>query len=263
MNDLQSIRISVVSYLNSKPFLYGLKNFAFGEKTEIQEDIPSVCADKLMNGTADIGLVPVAVLPSIKNHTVISDYCIGADGEVNSVLLLSDVPLKKIKTVLLDYQSRTSVLLTRVLAENFWKIEPEWKSTEKNYEANISGFTSGVVIGDRALKLKKDFRYVYDLSLEWKKFTQLPFVFACWVSTRKFENDFLSEFNSALKSGLDNINHVAEVEADPKISKEEIIHYLRKNIDFNFDEKKKEALRLFLKLSSEIRNNKFTANSIS
>jgi len=250
--DNSLVRISVVSYLNSKPFIFGLRNSEFKSPVDIQEDIPSVCAEKLLTGKADIGLVPVAVLPQLINHSIISDFCIGADGEVNSVLLLSDVPLKKIKSILLDYQSRTSVMLTRVLAENFWKIQVDWKSTGADFENKINGETAGVVIGDRALSLKKDFRYVYDLSAEWKKFTGLPFVFACWVSMKQYDKDFIAGFNKALEYGLSKIDMIAEMESSKSQTVDEIKHYLKNNIDYFFDEKKMKALQMFLRLASMI-----------
>jgi chorismate dehydratase len=223
-----------------------LKKANFKIAPLIEEDIPSVCAQKLILGKADIGLVPVAVLPEIKNHTIISDYCIGADGPVNSVLLLSEVPLHKIKTILLDYQSRTSVILARILAMHFWKINPEWLPTIENYESQIKGTQAGVVIGDRAFSLKEKFLYTYDLSSEWKKFTNLPFVFACWVSNQNPDKTFLHEFNLALKDGLNHIDLVAEQESKPSFSKEKIKEYLNQSIDFRFDNRKKEALQLFL-----------------
>jgi chorismate dehydratase len=117
------VRISVVSYLNSKPFIHGLRQSGLNSEIVITEDIPSVCANKMITGQADIGLIPVAALADLKGYTIISDYCIGSDGPVGSVLLLSQVPLNEIGTILLDYQSRTSVLLTRILAQNFWKIK--------------------------------------------------------------------------------------------------------------------------------------------
>ena len=105
------IKVSCVSYLNSQPFIYGLKNNSIINEIELSLDVPSVCAEKILSGKADIGLIPVAVIPQLKESHIISDYCIGADGKVETVLLLSDVPLEKIKSILLDYQSRTSVLL--------------------------------------------------------------------------------------------------------------------------------------------------------
>ena len=252
MADNSIVRISVVSYLNSKPFIYGLRNAKFNVDVDIREDIPSVCAEKLLTGKADIGLVPVSVLPRLKQHTIISDYCIGADGDVNSVLLLSEVPLTKIKTILLDYQSRTSVLLTRLLALKYWKINPKWQTTTADYEKQISADTAGVVIGDRALIMKKKFPYAYDLSSEWKKFTGLPFVFACWVSMCELDNNFLSDFNRALENGLGQINNIAKKEISIQLSETEIKHYLTRHIDYRFDEKKKAAMEIFLRMAANI-----------
>lgn len=246
------IRISIVSYLNSKPFINGIKKMKFNLPVEISEDIPSICAEKMLGGKADIGLIPVSILPRLKNYSTISDYCIGADGAVNSVLLLSEVPLKEIKSILLDYQSRTSVLLARVLAKKFWNINPKWEETSFNFEKNISTETAGVVIGDRALLIKNKFPYIYDLSAEWKLFTGLPFVFACWVSLLELEKDFLFDFNYALKNGLNSINDIAKKENSTDFSEAEIIQYLTKSLDYNFDERKKKALKLFLQMANEI-----------
>ena len=246
------IRISIVSYLNSKPFINGIKKMKFNLPVEISEDIPSICAEKMLGGKADIGLIPVSILPRLKNYSTISDYCIGADGAVNSVLLLSEVPLKEIKSILLDYQSRTSVLLARVLAKKFWNINPKWEETSFNFEKNISTETAGVVIGDRALLIKNKFPYIYDLSAEWKLFTGLPFVFACWVSLLELEKDFLSDFNDALKNGLKSIKDIAKKESSTDFSEAEIIQYLTKSLDYNFDERKKKALKLFLQMANEI-----------
>jgi chorismate dehydratase len=229
-----------------------LKKADFKFEIVIEEDIPSVCAQKLIMGTADIGLVPIAVLPEINNPKIISDYCIGADGAVASVLLVSEVPLHEIKTVLLDYQSRTSVILTRILAMHFWKINPEWLPTSENYESHIKGSQAGVIIGDRALTMKENFPFIFDLSSEWKKYTSLPFVFACWVSNQNLDKRFLDEFNAALKYGLNLINHVAEQEATTLLSKEKIQAYLTQSIDYSFDDKKKDALKLFLEKAQTI-----------
>lgn len=246
------LKISVVSYLNSKPFIYGFNKTNFKSKATIELDIPSVCANKLIQGKVDIGLVPVAILPELENYFIISDYCIGANGPVDSVLLLSNVPLNEIKRVRLDYQSRTSVMLTKVLAKEFWRIEPEFLTSEDGYENFIIGNTAGVVIGDRALVLKDKFKFSYDLSGEWKKFTGLPFVFATWTARVQPDDNFVAEFNNAISIGMKMIPEIAKAESNDFISEEMVYSYLTKSIDFNFDDKKKEALQLFLQLSKEI-----------
>ncbi len=123
---MQKIKISSVSYINSLPFIYGIENSIFLNGNHIlYKDSPANCADKLISNTIDLGLIPVAEILKIKNPQIISDYCIGAVGKVRTVLLLSQVPLSEINTILLDYESRTSVNLVKVLAEEFWKIKPK------------------------------------------------------------------------------------------------------------------------------------------
>lgn len=249
---ISPVRISVVSYLNSRPFYRGLQSQKFSVPVRIDSDIPSVCAGKIATYQADIGLVPVGALTEINDFRLISDYCIGSTGKVNSVLLLSDLPLAEIKSVLLDYQSRTSVLLLKILAKNFWKIEPQWLSTEEKFEKEISGATAGLVIGDRALMIKEHYKYVYDLSEAWFQYTSLPFVFACWVSNKEQDETFLKEFNEALSRGLLQIDEIARKETS-FLPEEVIKNYLTKNIEFDLDEKKKKALEYFLKLCTDIK----------
>ena len=242
---MKKIKISVVSYLNSKPFIYGLQNSEIINKIALELDIPSVCAQKVLDGTVDVGLIPVAMLPKINPHYIISDYCIGAEGKVASVMLYSRVPLPEIKTILLDYQSQTSVMLVKVLAKNYWKINPQWEKTETDYENKIEGTTAALIIGDRTFGLENKYAFAYDLAEEWQKFTGLPFVFACWVANKKLPNEFIMEFNESLKFGLDNRKILIEELNGNKQYQTNITTYLEQNIRYNFDDKKKEALDLF------------------
>jgi chorismate dehydratase len=243
---MQKIKISAVSYLNSKPFIYGLEHSAIRESIDLQLDIPSVCAQKLLDGSVDIGLIPVAVIPRLKNHYIISDFCIGANGKVASVMLYSEVPLTEIKKVLLDYQSRTSVTLVQVLAEKYWKINPEWIKAEKDYEGNIAGSTAAVIIGDRTFGLENKYPFTYDLSEEWKKFSGLPFVFACWVANKKLSGDFLDSFNKALAEGLNGRPElITKIEAAGTYQTD-VAFYLNHSISYDLDKNKRRALELFL-----------------
>ena len=240
------IKISVVSYLNSKPFLYGLERSDLLSKIDLQLDIPSFCAQKLIDDQVDIGLIPVAVIPQLPLHYIISDYCIGGVGKVSSVMLYSEVPLASIKRILLDYQSRTSVTLVQILAREFWKISPEWVDAFENFENQIRGTTAAVIIGDRTFGLENKYAYTYDLSEEWQKFTNLPFVFACWVANKKLPEPFLTAFNKALKFGINNRKQlITELKLNANY-KTDIDTYLTKSISYEYDEAKKHALTLFL-----------------
>lgn len=241
------VTLSVVSYLNTLPFIYGLKHSHYlNGSVAYSLDIPSVCAQKLKAGQVDIGLVPVALLPELPQYYVISDYCIGAVGNVKSVALYSQVPLEQIETVLLDYQSRTSVALVQVLAREFWKVQPTFVNATQGFEQQISGTTAAVVIGDRTFAMNGHYPYKYDLAGEWQKFTGLPFVFAVWASTRPVEAEWAENFNKTLAAGLANIPEAAKLGQGSGVGEAEIADYLQRYISYPLDEAKKEALKRFL-----------------
>jgi chorismate dehydratase len=242
---LKKIKTGAVSYLNTKPLIYGFENGMMKEDVDLVIDYPSKIASMLLEDKIDVGLVPVAIIPEMKEHYIISDYCIGSVGEVASVALFSEVPLNEIKTVLLDYQSRTSVALLKVLISEYWKINVVFENTSGDYQLKISGTTAGLIIGDRALQQRKISPYIFDLGLEWKNFTGFPFVFAAWVSNKKLDKNFINKFNEANKSGLNNLDKV--VKENP-FGIFDLHHYYTDCISFDLDENKKKGLKLFLKL---------------
>jgi len=250
---MNKIKISAVSYLNSKPFIRGLRHSNIINDIELSLDIPSICAQKLITEKVDIGLIPVSAISRLKEHYIISDYCIGAIGKVASVMLYSQVPLNKIKNILLDYQSVTSVTLVKVLAENYWKINAAWVPAAAKFENLIATTTAAVIIGDRTFDLKNKYKYEYDLAEEWQKFTQLPFVFGCWVANKKISDVFIDQFDKALQKGLDDRPLlVKELQSSGKYSID-VERYLNANISYNYDRSKKEALRLFLDYSAKLK----------
>jgi chorismate dehydratase len=251
---MDKIRISAVKYANTYPFMYGLTESGFDRKVILETDHPADCAAKLIEGRVDLGLIPVAVLPLMKEYHIISDYCIGANRNVRTVMLLSNCPFEDIKQIYLDYRSRSSVNLTKVLAKNSWKKEFTWVNTSKAFDFINIGFNEAVVlIGDQCFEFENRFRYKTDLATEWKNFSGLPFVFACWASNKVLENDFIIEFNEALSLGVNNIDSVVEKFGDSGIITGKILKkYLVENIDYNFNDEKKAGLKLFLELMGEL-----------
>jgi chorismate dehydratase len=249
---MDKVRVSVVAYLNSKPFRHGLKQDFIKDKIVLSKDVPSLCAKKLLNKEVDLGLIPVAVIPQLAEYHIISDYCIGAIGKIASVCLYSQVPLAQIETVLLDYQSKTSVTLVKILAQKLWKISPVWENTTADFENNIANTTAAVIIGDRTFGIETNYAYVYDLGEEWEKLTGLPFVFACWVSNKKLTDAFITDFNAALKYGIDRRGELANALAATNEFNTDIVYYLTHSIQYDYDAKKKEGLTLFLKYMQEL-----------
>ena len=240
----RKVRVGAVSYLNTKPLIYGIEKGMIKEEADLLIDYPSKIASMLLEDEIDVGLVPVAIIPEMKKYHIISDYCIGSVGKVASVCLFSEVPLEKIETILLDYQSRTSVALLKVLIRDFWKIKVVFENTSGNYQTKISGTTAGLVIGDRALQQRRISPFIYDLGEEWEKFTGLPFVFAAWISNKKLDAGFIQKFNEANAFGLNKIDEV--VNQNP-YDVFDLHHYYTDCISFEMDEKKKKGLELFLR----------------
>lgn len=211
-------------------------------------EYPSLIARHLQEDTTDIGLVPVAAIPSIPNARIISDYGIGADGKVASVCIFSKVPMEQIRQVYLDYQSRTSVRLAQVLLRHYWKQDVEFLQAPENYIDLVSGTTAAVIIGDRALEQLGNFAYIYDLAENWKAFTGLPFIFAAWVANKELPESFIRQFNEANAAGLE---HLDEVIAENPYPAYDLNVYYRENILYYLDETKKQGLARFLEYLKE------------
>lgn len=239
----RKIKVSAVSYLNTKPLLYGIERHPVLNNIELTLEYPALIAQHLREDTVDVGLVPVAAIPTIPGARIISDYGIGAEGDVASVCIFSKVPIEQIERIYLDYQSRTSVRLAQVLLKHYWKKEVAILSAPENYIDLIEGTTAGVIIGDRALEQLHAFPYIYDLAGYWQKHTGLPFIFAAWVANKELPEDFIQQFNEANAAGLSELDKVIEANPYPVY---DLRVYYRENIRYVLDEEKKKGLAFFL-----------------
>lgn len=254
---MDKTRISAVRYSNTYPFIYGLRESGIDLNAIINIDHPADCADKIALKKADIGLIPVAAIPSIPGLKIIGDYCIGTKGPVRTVLLLSNKPINEIKSIRLDYRSRTSVALTKILAREYWKIDFKWKETSPDFNFSCINDDEGLVlIGDQCYDLESQFNFKIDLAEEWKQFTSLPFVFACWVTNKKLDQKFIDNFNSSLRYGVENIDSAIEWYKNSSLMSEDVLRdYLNNNIDFILDEEKRMAMNIFFKYLEETNKN--------
>jgi chorismate dehydratase len=239
----RKVKVAAVSYLNTKPLLYGFRDHQVMNMTDLSMDYPAKIAQQLIDGEVDVALVPVAIIPKLKEYHIISDYCIGAEGPVASVCLFSDVPLQEIKRIYLDYQSRSSVALLKVLVRDHWKLSAELVETTGGYEDKIKGTDAGLVIGDRALVQRHISPYIYDLAEHWIRFTNLPFVFAAWISNKALPVEFIQQFNNANAIGINNIPAVV---AENPYDVYDLTTYYTKNISFPLTPAKRQGLQKFL-----------------
>ena len=243
---LKKIKIGAVTYLNTKPLIYGMQYEDFLKDHELILEYPARLAEMLKKGDVDVALVPVALLPELPHYHIVSDYCIASDHEVASVCLFSGKPLADIKRVYLDYQSKTSVALLKILFREHWKQEVEWlEATDEIYIDKIHDDTAGLIIGDRALLLRDRFTYRYDLATAWKEMTGLPFVFAVWVSMKEMDERWTQSFNEYNRKGIANIAEVANtlINIYP-----DVLKYYTHHISYVLTPFHKEGLNQFLSL---------------
>jgi len=245
MPDSVKIHISLVSYLNSYPFHFGLLNSEHRDLSSPEIVPPALCAENFKTGKSNIALIPVGALPAIDSYKIIEPFCIAACGEVKSVFLQSSKPVAEIKTIATDPASRSSNLLTKVLCKHAWNINPAFITNEHEADARV-------IIGDRALHNTNAFPFQFDLAEEWKNKYNLPFVFAVWIAQKDIPAQIISELNMALEFGVSNIEKAVNKLGTADLDKDEAIEYLNENIVYRMDSDAKEAMELFLRLAREI-----------
>ena len=233
-----------MSYLNTKPLLFGIKNHPVIDQIQLTEDYPSKIAQLLIDDKVDLGLIPVAATLKLNQWYQVGEHCIGCDGAVASVCIFSDVPMDEIEKVYLDYQSRTSVNLAKILLKEYWKKNVEFvDASGEDFRNQIKGNTAGVVIDDRALQQRLHSKYIYDLGEAWKSHTGLAFVFAAWISNKELPLAFIQSFEEANALGLKNIDKVIAENPFPGF---DLKKYYSSCIGYRMDERKKAGMELFL-----------------
>ena len=156
------------------------------------------------------------------------------------------MPIQDVQEIYLDYQSRTSVELLKILCREYWKINPLFKQSKVGFENNINKNTAALIIGDRAFHANHKYEFVYDLSKYWTKMTGLPFVLACWISNKEISKDFLLEFNNSLKRGISNIQQSIKKENENIKLQNNADDYLNNKISYILDDKKRKGMNLFI-----------------
>ncbi len=240
---MSKLRIVLVSYINTIPFIEGIRaSEILKDKVELLIDYPAKCAEMIENKEVDGGLIPVGALSGIDGYQVFTDYCIGANGAVESVALFSQKPISEVDSIFLDYQSRTSVKLVQVLAQKFWKKDIKFLPTTKGYESQINDNSAILIIGDRVFEYEHLYKYKLDLAEEWKKHTKMPFAFALWVANDRLkliEDELNKVFSESIKNIPQQYSNLLT------ISREKFVNYLTQKIDYNYDTEKKKAVKLF------------------
>ena len=257
---MRKLRISAISYLNTAPLMWDFQHGEAGSRFEISYTIPSACARALAEGTADIGIIPAAAYTQIPGLQILPDVAIASRRAVRSILLVSKVPVEKIRNVALDESSMTSVALAKVLLK-WLGLNPQYESMPPDIEKMLAAHDAGLLIGDPALQVDRTRYHTLDLAEEWIRITGKPFVFAFWAVRGEALKesdpaiDLPAVFRNSRDHGLQPANLgtiVDEWSARLNLSAEEVQSYLTQNIHYRLDPECVAGLQLFYRYASEI-----------
>jgi chorismate dehydratase len=255
------LRVSAISYLNTAPLMWDFENPPQSNELKrqftVSYTLPSSCADSLRQGTADIGIIPIAAYPSIPGLAIVPNVAIAANGPVRSILLVSKKPLEDIKSVALDSSSRTSATLIRILFDRFYKLKPSFEEASPHLEQMLAKYDSALLIGDCALKVDRECYRTWDLAQEWKRLTGKPFVFAFWAvrerSASAHNLQYVAEvFQRSRDAGLNHIPELVEFWARKiGLPRDSVREYLTQNIHYHLEPEFIESMKLFFDYAAE------------
>jgi chorismate dehydratase len=258
---MSPLRISAISYLNTAPLMWDFEHGEAGREFDISYTLPSACARALESGAADIGIIPAAAYAQVPGLTVLPRVAIASLRPVRSILLVSRVPVEKIRTVALDTSSMTSVALTKILFEKWLGGGRTFTTMAPNVEAMLAQHDAALVIGDPALKIDRSRYRTLDLAEEWIRHTGKPFVFAFWavrqgaLSGAVQSQDLAAIFQQSRDHGLEpaNLEQITR-EWAPRLGLKEVDlrSYLTENIYYYLDPPCLEGLQLFYRYAAEI-----------
>lgn len=208
-----------------------------------------MCADRLADGTADIGLVPV-IEAKRQGLDFVPGLGIACNGPVRSILLVSHVPAPEIRTLAADSSSRTSVALCEVLLRERFGARPRMVPHAPDLDRMLAMADAALVIGDPALRFHPDELpyHVYDLGQEWKWLTGLPMVFAVWAARPGvLDENVVGALRGSCDYGLERIEEIIAVEGPRRGFDDELVRqYLTHYIYFRLTAECAAGMRRFL-----------------
>jgi chorismate dehydratase len=283
---LPKLRISIVQYLNTAPLVWGFTNGPLRGKYELSFTVPSLCAEALRNGAADIAIIPAIEYQRIDDLLILPDMAIASKGRVRSLLIVSKVPIENARSIALDSSSRSTQALTKILCDRKWKIAPDFLEMPPDAGAMLQCADAALLIGDPALRLSiaieasatrgasgeevcaasaagivagrsagvpaAETLHVYDIVEEWRKMTNLPAVLAVWAARRDVATpEIIEDFLASRDFGLAHRADIgAQASKELGLPADQLERYLVENIDLSLDEENFKGLVHYYGLSA-------------
>ncbi len=228
------LRVGIVDYLNSKPLAWSFLAGDLADRFDALYEPPATVARLLAAGEIDIGLIPSIEYQRISDLSILPGLCVGAEREVRSVILVSRVPVARIRTLALDENSRTSAALVRIILRDRYGLDVETAQAAPDLDAMLERNDAALLIGDPALRVDREGLEVLDLAHEWRRLTERPFVFAVWAVRPGAETtDLVAPFEKSLAAGLTHVEDLAaEAAAELGLDPGSVLEYLTESLHF-------------------------------
>jgi chorismate dehydratase len=270
---MANLRISVVQYLNTAPLVRGFTHGPLLGKYDLSFTVPSQCAEALRSGAVDVAIIPAIEYQRISNLVVLPDLSIASKERVRSLLLVSKMPIREVRSLALDQSSRSTQALTRILCEDRWNIAPQFTQANPDLAQMLQTADAALVIGDPALRIAiqaeqcvkpgKDGEWIctgaqvglpqapklhlYDVVHEWWQLTERPAVLAVWAARPEVATpELAADFSDSLAFGLKHLPEIcAEAARELQLPEKELSLYLHTNIDYSLDAENLKGLGEF------------------
>jgi chorismate dehydratase len=280
-NNVSSLRISIVQYLNTAPLVRGFTHGPLRGKYQLSFTVPSQCAEALRSGLADIAIIPAIEYQRIPNLVILPNLAVASKKSVRSLLLVSKKPIREVTRIALDRTSRSTQALVRILCAMRWHIAPEFFEAEPELPSMLDRADAALLIGDRALRLaiasspkaKHDSSgewlvpgsvagltetpglFLFDIVEKWRAMTSLPAVLAIWAARREAVTpEVVRDFQDSLDFGLEHLDAiVSEASAELGFPSSDLRRYFTENIDYHLDEDNLRGLERFYSLAEQLR----------
>ncbi len=278
--NLAKLRISIVQYLNTAPLVWSFTHGPLRGKYDLSFTVPSLCAEALRSGAADIAIIPAIEYQRIGGLVVLPDLAIASKNQVRSLLIIAKKPIAQVRSVALDRGSRSTQALTRILCAEHWKITPEFFEAPPDANMMLQEADAALLIGDPALQLSVAIEdaatigslgelvckgskagiknantlYVYDIVEQWRKMTALPAVLAIWAARRDAATpEVIADFAASRKHGLARIAEISKAAA-PQLNLPPAVlaSYLSWNIDYSLDAENRRGLELYYQRAAHL-----------
>lgn len=271
--NLAKLRISIVQYLNTAPLVWGFTHGPLRGKYDLSFTVPSLCAEALRSGVADIAIIPAIEYQRIDDLAVLPGLAIASKNRVRSLLIIAKKPIAQVRSIALDRGSRSTQTLTRILCAEHWKITPEFFETPPELKGMLEQADAALLIGDPALRLSiaieresgttlsgqtvcqaatlgitsAEMLYLHDVVGEWRSLTGLPAVLAIWAAQPEVATpEVIADFNASRDFGMERITEISlDAARELELPERALESYLRHNIDFSLDEDNRRGLELY------------------